>query len=534
MAGEAPHPALRMPSPVIHPRPSAAESHSLHRMRRLRFQAAEREAALAAEVTRLKADLAVAARALENSCQHAPTRVLAACHDLARWARANADIRALPHNSRALANALVQAGVTTTIQAATQLLHKITIGCNGEPTAEGTNNSFYALHADAGLRVSKAHVSHAKALTIAARQRDICAVLALAPASVAIPIGLHDTAVVMSLSPNYGQSLGRSGSLFQAATDVSLQDAIFSAVLGTIARLSALCVLFHDCKPDNLVFLSDTREVVIVDFDDFLFPGTTPLLQPRSFQCVNFAIAVATFYINLPVGWVIHRIRQRLESNFPIALAAYSAQSSPSTKRANFTGYGPLAAPEIHQTALALADLMQAAVAIHDLRTAIASLLSTFAHYVHVFCKNHPMAVEVPLRDSLKPLAAKAIEHQLGDLKRFLASAQLYADSQEGRNLREKVSFRFFAFLFHVLYAFSGQNLHDNEKPRLPDQTVAPHWSDDAYRFQCIHSRRKLFDSLKLLVGLAADPADPTVRNGGFTPIPPLKRKPPLFGDLTS
>ena len=525
MGGEAPHPPLRMPSPVIHPRPSAAESHSLHRMRRLCFQAAEREAALAAEVTRLKADLAVAARALENSCQHAPTRVLAACHDLARGARANADISALPHNFGALANALFQAGVTTTIQAATRLLHNITIGCNGEPTAEGTNNSFYALHADAGLRVSKAHVSHAKALTIAARQRDICAVLALAPASVAIPIGLGDTAVVISLSPNYGESLSRSGSLFRAATDVSLQDAIFSAVLGTIARLSALCVLFHDCKPDNLVFLSDTREVVIVDFDDFLFPGT-PLLQPPRFHCVNFAIAVATFYINLPVGWVIHRIRQRLESNFPIALAAYSAQSSPSTKRTNFTGYGPLAAPEIHQTALALADLMQAAVAIHDLRTAIASLLSTFAHYVHVFCKNHPMAVEVPLRDSLKPLAAEAIEHQLGDLKRFLASAQLYADSQEGRNLREKVSFRFFAFLFHVLYAFSGQNMHDNEKPRLPDQTVAPLWSDAAYRFQCIHSRRKLFDSLKLLVGLAADPADPMVR--------PPKRKPPLFGDLTS
>ena len=508
MAGFAPH------------HPSAADLRTMRRHKVLRFQAAQREAALAAEVTRLKADLAVAARALENSCQHAPTRVLAACHDLARWARANADIRALPHNFDALANALVQAGVTTTIQAATRLLHNITIGCNGEPTAEGTNNSFYALH-DAGLRISKAHVSHAKALTIAARQRDICAVLALAPASVAIPIGLGDTALVVSLSPNYGQSLGRSRSLFQAATDVGLQDAIFSAVLGTIARLSALCVLFHDCKPDNLVFLSDTREVVIVDFDDFLFPRT-PLLQPSfSFHCVNFAIAVATFYINLPVGWVIHRITQRLESNFPIALTAYSAQSSPRTKRANFTGYGPLAAPEIHQTALALADLMQAAVAINDLRTAIASLLSTFAHYVHVFCKNHPMAVEVPLRDSLKPLAAKAIEHQLGDLKRFLASAQLYADSQEGRTLREKVSFRFFAFLFHVLYAFSGQNLHDNEKPRLPDQTVAPHWSDAAYRFQCIHSRRKLSDSLKLLVQLAADPADPTVRNGGFTPIPP-------------
>ena len=259
----------------------------MRRHKVLRFQAAQREAALAAEVTRLKADLAVAARALENSCQHAPTRVLAACRDLARWARANADIRALPHNFDALANALVQAGVTTTIQAATRLLHNITIGCNGEPTAEGTNNSFYALHDAAGLRVSKAHVSHAKALTIAARQRDICAVLALAPASVAIPIGLGDTALVVSLSPNYGQSLGRSRSLFQAATDVGLQDAIFSAVLGTIARLSALCVLFHDCKPDNLVFLSDTREVVIVDFDDFLFPGT-PLLQPSGLTRADY------------------------------------------------------------------------------------------------------------------------------------------------------------------------------------------------------------------------------------------------------
>lgn len=500
--------------------PSAADLRAMHRHKVLRFQAAQREAALAAEVTRLKADLAVAARALESSCQHAPTRVLAACHDLARWARANADISALPHNFGALAHALVQAGVTTTIEAATRLLHDIIVGGFDKPFASGTNNSFYPL-LQAGLRVSKVPVSHANALTIAARQRDICTVLALAPASVAIPLG--NKALVISLSPNYGESLSRSGSLFKADTEVGLQDDIFSAIVRTIARLSDLCVLFHDCKPDNLVFLSETREVIIVDFDDFYFFPGKPLLPPPRFHCINFAIAVATFYINLPVRWVIHRITQRLESNFPIALAAYSAQSS----NTNFTGYGPLAAPEIHVTALALADLMQTAVGNQGLRTAIASLLSTFAHYVRLFCTQHRESVP-QLREYLKPLKERAIKDKLERLKRFLTSPRLYDDTQEANNLRKSLSFRFFTFLFHVLYAFSGQNLQDNEKPRLPENIVASHWSEAAYHFQCIHSRSQLFNSLTRLVELAADPVDPMVVRSASTVR--LRR----FGDIAS
>jgi hypothetical protein len=496
------------------------------------LQQAERQiATLQADLAQKKADLAAVARAREVSCHESKTPVLAACDSLAHRARSNGDkawssLREHTRdNSSALSAALVEAGVFADTVLANRAIRDITMGVT-RTALQGTHNFFYALGelGELGLRVSKAQFPDSEAIQIAKEQQSIATYLSLEAVPIAIPGWDNDKSLVVSLSPNYGLSLDRSRMLDKAAASLHLQEQIFSAVLSTIDMLSNLRMLYHDCKPDNVVLnfggrggrgrltgltgLTGIPFLIITDFDQFVVPVGLQLSNIRGLHHFNATVSFATFYVNRPTDWVLKRIIHRVEYNYTIAYEAYNRklkkiQTANKVKLDYYNTYGPVFIPEVDWNAEILANIMKSAVVDEKLRTTIGSFLSTFMHYVKLLCLDQ--FSYFPTLGCLKDLG-KQMHEGLKFVKPFLkgeSGGTLY--SRGGHALRDTVARRFFSFLFHVLYAFSGRNLHP--QTRIV-QHVAPAWSEPAFVSQCIYSRGRLIPSFALLVEAANSACD--------------------------
>jgi hypothetical protein len=400
----------------------------------------------------------------------------------------------------------------------------------------GTFNGVHKLpNCEVAVRASLAPTDAKAAVHEAKKRQLVCDTLNLPMTCFAIPSDRHpQRAHIVGLVPFYGDNLDAHA---QRATSPEEQAALFSKLYTVLYDAASLHVLPADCKLINFCYpLRDgvhaVHQVVPIDTDAYL----------RCTQCDSRHIArmgiVALFTACVSarpkLDWFFDKLLALVKGLYAEAYGAYAAAKAsalPSASCDDRAKSGTLLAPIVAFHSEALAELMHHAAGTGNgtgagngtpLRKAIGSLLGDTLCYLSDHCGTRELTD--PLSNlhfailGSKPRGGPPGAPQappLDEVRSYLSGSTgvLYdRDVPDATVLaahRADVSSKFFAFIFHTIFAMYKLP-HDRSAANGRNILgVAEQWTDRALELQVNLSTSKTITAYSAFAAAATRPAFP-------------------------